>query len=302
MLKTRIAPTPSGFLHLGNAFSFLLTWLIARQQKGSIHLRIDDIDSDRVRPEYVQDIFDSLRWLGLDWDSEARSQVAQKPLYASYLARLLETEKGQMGVYACACSRKEIQTQARNGLYGQTCVAKNLPKTVGKDVGESYSLRLHIPDSAEVRLQDALQGTCLLKPAEIAGDLVIWRKNNEPAYQLASLVDDLQAGINFIVRGEDLWSSTAFQVYLAEALGEASFARSTFLHHALVCDSEGNKLSKSAGATSLRALREQASSPTEVYKRFAEHWHLPTSDSPTLQELLEACTSIVNKLDISKKN
>ncbi len=281
MLKTRIAPTPSGYLHIGNALSFLLTWLIARKQGGIIHLRIDDIDSERTRPEYVQDIIETLQWLGIDWDSQTLSQLPKTALYEAYLQRLTDSPAQ---LYPCYCTRKTIQTTTKHGIYAQTCLPLS-PKITLKD---EANLRLHIPESATIILHDKLKGMCTVKPAELAGDLVIWQKTNKPAYQLASVVDDLTEGINFIVRGEDLWVSSAFQGYLAEVLGENSFSNITFLHHKLILDEDGHKLSKSAGATSVRALRMQNASPTHFYSAFARFWQMQdVSETPTLQELLD---------------
>ncbi len=281
-LKTRLAPTPSGYLHLGNAFSFLLTWLIARRQGGTVHLRIDDMDSPRTRPEYVQDIYESLQWLGLDWDTEAGSQQGRQGHYLAYF----EQYKAHLAPYPCDCPRKKVQQNAKNGLYGQTC----LPKTASEIDLAQAAWRLHIPESAEIVLKDVFKGTCLLKPAQWAGDMVVWQKNNAPSYQFASIIDDMEAGINFIVRGEDLWSSTIFQLYIAQKMGLGGFLESTFLHHTLLKDEVGNKLSKSEGATSLRALRKEGILPTYVYQKFAEFWKIEVSTLPTLAELREHLT------------
>jgi len=283
MLKTRLAPTPSGYLHIGNAFSFLLAWLVARKQAGSVHLRIDDIDSDRVRDVYRQDALDMLGWLGLDWDTQSLSQIPKIAQYTTYLTRLKNLPAC---LYACKCSRKDIQENQKNGLYGQTC----LPLKVSLPA----NLRLHIPAEATVEFHDVLAGKQTIQPAELAGDLVVWRKNNAPAYQLASVVDDIKEGVNFIVRGKDLWKSTAFQYYLAKVLGEESFENICFLHHELVLDSSGDKLSKSAGSDSLHAFREQNGSPTEIYKQFAVFWNMQNiSQTPTLQELLDKFAAIL---------
>lgn len=279
-LKTRIAPTPSGFLHIGNAFSFLLTWLIARRQGGTVHLRIDDIDSDRVRPEYRQDIYDSLHWLGLDWDTEAPTQLGRQGEYSKYLQML----DGKL--YPCACSRKTIQTNTKQGLYGQTCLPQALTP-VAACLQAEFNYRLHVPTEVTIMLKDALKGNCVLKPAELAGDLIVWRKHHEPAYQLASVVDDIEAGINFIVRGEDLWSSTAFQLYIASLLGVSAFTDVTFLHHGLITDEAGKKLSKSDGATSLLDMREKGISKQYLYQRFAHFWEIDVSTLPTLSELMD---------------
>ena len=261
--KTRLAPTPSGLLHIGNAFSFALTAALAQKTGASILLRIDDMDRDRVQPEYVADIFDTLRFLDIPWqegptdvpDFEANfSQRHRLPLYEKALERLVATGL----VYACDCSRKQINEQ-HNGVYPGTCKHKNIPLDT-KDV----SWRIDTDGVMSIRvkqLHDEQFFTAL--PADVQ-HFVVRKKDGFPAYQLTSLVDDLHFGIDLIVRGEDLFASTLAQLFLADLLNERKFLDATFHHHGLLTDGD-RKLSKSAGDTAIRFLRNSGLTRGQVF-------------------------------------
>lgn len=266
--RLRYAPTPSGYLHIGNALNFRLNWLVARRNGGKILLRIDDMDAERKRPEYVADIFESLEWLGLDWDegpgciSELRSergghperssgiQVAdfeknwsqhrRLPLYVKVLEKLRDTGL----LYACRKSRRDLAPFG--GAYPPEFRQQNLS--------------LDEPDVA---------WRIITPPDFLLPDFVVRRRDGLPAYQVASLADDLHFGITHIVRGADLEASTAAQRFLAECLGEQDFLNIQFLHHPLLTDASGEKLSKSAGAASLRAMRQGGVEAEEVWQQVA---------------------------------
>ncbi len=289
-LKTRFAPTSSGYLHLGNAFSFVLTWLYARMHKGSIHLRIDDIDTQRTRPEYLEDIFESLEWLGLDWDSGAESpddflknhsQILHLDEYAQALGLLKQHAK----IYACDCSRKEIKEQAdANGQYDTHC----LHRAIGFQTSKT-ALRLHTPaQESTVRFWDMQKNdNYVLNLKEIMRDFVVWGKNKMPAYQLTSLVDDVRLGVNFVVRGEDLLPSTAAQVYMAGLVPAwQTFGKNVFLHHILLKNDHGNKLSKSEGAVALKHWRNSGKRRENLFLYFSKLLGLQQCTHPV--ELLEA--------------
>jgi glutamyl/glutaminyl-tRNA synthetase len=282
--RTRFAPTPSGYLHLGNAWSLALTWLLARSRGGSIHLRIDDLDAARLRGEYLADIFASLEWLGLDWDSGPRdpadflarhSQRLRLDRYRAALERLLEARAadGRSAVYACACSREQARTAGRaagtGGLYPGTCRGKGLdPHAPGTH------LRRRVGPEETVEVRDLAAGTLRLFPGREMGDFVLRQKNGDPAYQLASVVDDEDLGINLVVRGRDLLPSTGAQLILARRLGAAGFPAAEFLHHDLLVSGEGGeKLSKSGGgappgASILVSLREVPHARERLYGHF----------------------------------
>lgn len=248
--RTRIAPTPSGFLHLGNAYSFALTAAMARNAGASIFLRIDDLDQPRAKPEFVQDVFDTLQFLDIPWDEGPRnavefyiefSQLKRMDLYRKALQEL----KDGGHVFACSCTRTTDRADC-------TCREKNLSLD---EEGLAWRMRT-----------DALNEAV---PEEMQ-EFIVKKKDGFPAYQLTSLVDDCHFGIDFIVRGEDLRPSSAAQTFLAQKLGYTSFLHSTILHHPLLTDADKQKLSKSAGSTSIQFLRKQGKTREDVYNMIAQ--------------------------------
>jgi len=265
--KTRIAPTPSGFLHLGNVLSFVLTAALARQTGAKILLRIDDLDRERVKPEYVQDIFDTLNFLEIPWHEGPRnvaeyekdwSQIHRLALYRDALEKL----ERDGHVFACTCSRAQLQ--ASRNVYPGTCLDKGLPL----DTPES-NLRL-ITDDDEVWMKTYPGKSISTTLPDEMNDFVVWKKDGLPAYQLASVCDDIYFGVDLVVRGLDLWPSTLAQLQLAAKLGETGFGNITFYHHSLLMTAEGQKLSKSAGDTSVKFLRGQGKTPADIYTIIAD--------------------------------
>jgi glutamyl-tRNA synthetase len=237
--RTRYAPTPSGFLHRGNLYSFELTHRIARESGRQILLRIDDLDRERLRPEYVRDIFNSLKRASLDWDlgpataeefEDSYSQRHRLPLYE----KALELLRSKNAVYACACSR----SPSSGSLCRQNCAERSFDLDKAQHAwrfrtsGESEGLPLWSEGIAVYPWPEALK------------DPVVRRKDGLPAYHLASVVDDLFYDIDLIVRGMDLLESSLFHRVLARALGEPKFERIRFVHHPLILNAQGVKLSK----------------------------------------------------------
>jgi glutamyl-tRNA synthetase len=258
----RLAPTPSGYLHTGNAYAFLLAARLAEKSGTDLLLRIDDSDAERKRPEYIRDVFDSLKWLGINWtlgpkdemDFEARwSQRHRLLLYNSAIEKLIATGKA----FACSCSRRQLQERPCD------CSEKNIP--VDKP---DTALRLLVPPATQISFYDEQHGKTTVDLSAETGSFVIRRRDGIPAYQLISVIDDLHFGVDFIVRGNDLLASTAAQIFLAASLGEKDFAAIKFLHHPLITDESGNKLSKSEGASSLKAMRENGQSSRELIENF----------------------------------
>ena len=264
--RLRLAPTPSGFLHAGNALNFTLHWLAVRLQLGAkLLLRIDDLDADRKRPEYVADIFESLHWLGLDWD-EGPSDVAdfdahwsQTQRLSLYIKALVEIQNTGL-VYACAKSRRDLVPFG--GHYPPAFRDQNL------------SL-----DTPEVAWRASTP------PGFSLPDFIIRRRDGGPAYQLASVVDDLHFGVTHVIRGADLYPSTLAQQWLAQQLGWTDFQEIRFLHHPLLTDKWGEKLSKSAGATALRSLAAEER-PTFLFRQVAAWLDVPTEGIYTPDGLL----------------
>lgn len=269
--RTRIAPTPSGFLHLGNIFSFSLTAALARRSGASILLRIDDLDRERVFREYLEDIFDTLRFLGIPWDEgpanvhefeRSWSQHQRMELYVNALDRL----RADGAVFACVCSRAQLALPAAEGVYPGTCRERGLSLDEPR-----VSWRLRTSNELVLRVESMFgERVSGVLPREM-GDFAVRKKDGFPAYQLTSFMDDVNYGVDLVVRGEDLWPSTLAQLYLAEVLsaagmsGAAAFGEVRFVHHPLLRASDGEKLSKSAGATSIQYLRKQGYSPADIF-------------------------------------
>ncbi|MEW6594563.1 MAG: glutamate--tRNA ligase family protein [Thermodesulfobacteriota bacterium] len=283
-LRSRLAPTPSGYLHLGNAVNFLLTWLMVRAAGGTLKLRIDDADSDRTRPEYIEDIFSQLDWLGITWDEgpsgpedflRRHSQRLRQERYRAVLAELAS----QASLFPCGCSRKTIREYSPTGLYPGTCRGRNEPPE------GVYAIRIVIPPETVVQV-----GSKAVALGTLMGDFVLWRRDDQPAYQLASLVDDLDDCITCIVRGADLLASTAAQLHLAALLGPTGtpFRGIAFHHHPLIPGEGGRKLSKSDNALSLHAMREAGVTPALIYQATARVLNLNPYSIETLSDLLAA--------------
>ena len=240
MPLTRIAPTPSGFLHEGNRVNFRRTADLAREIGAAIALRIDDADAARYRREYAEDIFATLRSMGIDWtlgprdvdDFEAQwSQRAKTEYYRSQLQGALE--RG-MPAYACACSRNQQRGPAVAGCVGG-CRARGLSLA-----SESTALRVVVDPGTAVDVA----GQRVDLGAEM-GDFIVWRRDDLPAYQVVSVVEDRDLGVTHIVRGIDLLPSSAAQIHLATWFDATNISGAAFVHHELVTDASGAKLSKS---------------------------------------------------------
>jgi len=268
--KTRIAPTPSGFLHLGNALSFSLTSALAKLHGAKILLRIDDMDQARAEQAYIQDIFDTLNFLEIPWDDgphnaeefrDNYSQLHRLTLYSEAIEQLRDNGL----LFACTCSRKQLEKEAC------TCFNRKIPLDT-KDA----AWRLHTYNNRKLSIRDYNdQPVTVILPVEMQ-NFVVRKKDGFPAYQLTSVIDDLFFGVNLIIRGQDLWSSTLAQHELALALGKNQFQDITFYHHPLLTDELNQKLSKSAGATSVRYLRQNGKSPAQIYTMIAKMLGLDT--------------------------
>jgi glutamyl/glutaminyl-tRNA synthetase len=238
----RLAPTPSGHLHLGNVCAFGAAWLSIRASGGRLLLRLEDVDLGRARPEVVDGIRLDLRWLGLDWDEEVPPQS-----HRDY-ERWLEVLGG--ATYRCVCSRAQVR--AAGGVYPGTC------REAGHADG---AVRFRLPPG-EVDVVDRRFGHRHVDPGAF-GDPVLRRRDGVFAYNLAVVADDLLDGVTEVVRGADLLDYTAVQVRLWEALGGTP---PTWMHAPLILGPDGRKLSKSHGSTEVRALREAGWSPTDVWR------------------------------------
>ncbi|MCB2409781.1 glutamate--tRNA ligase family protein [Hymenobacter lucidus] len=287
---SRLAPTPSGYLHLGNAVNFILTWLIVRRVHGTLHLRIDDLDRARLRPAYLENIFRTIEWLGIDYDHGPSgpedfernfSQLYRLPEYQHFLREL-----GQVPdrLYACTCSRTEILARSPSGSYSGACRGRHL----SLDTPEA-AWRAHVPADTVVHFTDLWQGPLAIELTRELGDFVVRRKDGVPAYQIGSIVDDVQLGVTLLVRGVDLLPSTAAQRWLAAQVPEAApFLAARVLHHPLLPDASGNKLSKSQQQPLDRGIVAEAALPRPVYEAVARLLNLPPEAGRSLQALQAA--------------
>lgn len=237
MALTRYAPTPSGFLHAGNIANLERTAEVARAVSATIALRIDDADASRYRREYVDDIFRVLDERGLPWTVGPRDahdfeqHYSQRAKTEYYRAELLASG---LAVYACGCSRAAQRTAPTGGCQGG-CRDAGLAWAPGEN-----ALRVIVPLDTTI----AVAGHAVALDAEM-GDFVVWRRDDLPAYQWVSVVEDRDLGTTHIVRGADLLASSAAQVFLARGLGAINVIEAEYVHHDLVLDDDGHKLSKS---------------------------------------------------------
>jgi glutamyl-tRNA synthetase len=282
-VRTRFAPSPTGDLHLGGAWTALASWVVARRQPGGASLlRIEDLDPPRVVTGSEARIAEDLRWLGLDWDEEPVRQSARGALYEE----AIRTLAAQGLVYPCDCSRAEIARAAsaphggEEALYPGTCRARDPERTMRR----APSLRVRVPDGT-VAYDDGAMGRIEQDLARDVGDFVVKRGDGLFAYQLAVVVDDLATGITDVVRGADLVSSTPRQIWLARALGGAP---PRFTHVALVVGSDGSRLEKRTGGVTLRELRAAGVPAEHVLGELALGLGLAPSSAPTTARALAA--------------
>jgi glutamyl/glutaminyl-tRNA synthetase len=287
--RGRLAPSPTGLLHLGHARTFWVAQERARANNGTLVLRNEDIDSTRFKLEFVPQMLEDLRWFGFEWqegpDCPDQSgfgpynQSERRSFYAAALEKLRECGF----IYPCTCSRKDIRDAAsapnagddEGPIYPGTCRNKNLSTlnpvkgrgphgALRPQLSTRFSWRFRVPDGETVSFVDGNFGAQQFVAGKDFGDFVVWRHDDVPAYQLACVVDDAAMQITEVVRGADLLMSTARQILLYRALGLTPPA---FYHCALMLDEKGRRLAKRHDALSLRTLRERGETP-ELLRRF----------------------------------
>ncbi|MGF1582968.1 MAG: tRNA glutamyl-Q(34) synthetase GluQRS [Gemmataceae bacterium] len=254
MLVGRLAPSPTGAQHVGNARTYLITWLSVRSRGGQIRLRIEDIDSPRTKKGATEQIFEDFRWLGLDWDGEPVVQTQRRQLYNAALETLKTTEH----IYPCTCSRKDVEEAAsaphaghEGPVYPGTCA--NRMSADAYTLDKPYSWRFRLGEDPIIRFTDGYRGQVSIRWEDFGGDFVIWKNDGTPAYQLAVVVDDADMAITEAIRGDDLIPSTPRQLMLYRTLG---LTPPTFVHVPLVIGTDGRRLAKRHGDTRLSSLRE----------------------------------------------
>lgn len=266
---TRYAPTPSGYLHLGNLYSFILTAILAREKGLKIFLRIDDMDRARYRPEFLENIFEVLRYFDLPWDigptdkTDVEQQWAQQYRIQSY-THALEILRQQGFVYACSCTRSDQQKFGLESGCVKGCSDAELSLNV-----DGFNWRFRTPEEQQELVLATGERVIYPFPFKIK-DFVIRRRDGNPAYQLCSIIDDQQFKIGWVVRGMDLLDSSIAQIALSKALNNNTYAEVKHMHHPLLRSSDGSKLSKSDGADSLHALVNKGVSAAGILTLLAE--------------------------------
>ena len=252
---TRFAPSPTGYLHLGHVVNAIYVWGLARAAGGRVLLRIEDHDRIRSRPEFEASILEDLDWLGFAGDEGHQPVRRQSDNPAAYEQALAALGRAHH-VYNCDCSRKEIGGER----YLGRCRARGIAGS------SSCGVRVQIGDEAE-QFVDLRLGLITQVPAQQCGDILLRDRDGHWTYQFAATVDDMNQGVDLVIRGEDLLSSTGRQIALARMLGRQAPAR--FLHHPLIVKPGGEKLSKASGDTGVRELRRAGVSAPDVIGRAA---------------------------------
>lgn len=263
---SRFAPSPTGDLHLGHAYS---AWL-SRHLSDIWYLRFEDIDTSRCRPKFMTSIMEDLAWLGLKWDNEVRQQSAHFSDYAAALAKLQAREL----VYPCFCTRSEIM-QAQSAphshvaLYPGTCRHLSLSECERRmKEGQSYVSRLNTAHACEnaghLRFFDDNLGWVKAEPQQL-GDIVLSRKDTPSSYHLCVVHDDALQGITHVIRGEDLLTATHIHVLLQKLLG---YDTPVYIHHRLLLGPDGKRLAKRDKAETLRSLRLSGADPADIIRQF----------------------------------
>lgn len=267
----RLAPSPTGRLHLGHARTFWIAHQRTLAAGGKLLLRNDDLDTARCRHEFVDGFVEDLQWLGLSWQPPILTQSVRQPIYQEALIQL----HAQGLVYPCDRSRKEVASAAasaphENGLNDEPIYPREWrpqPADVPTDITAHFdrNWRFRVPDETTISFHDGAMGPQWATAGRDFGDFLVWRKDGWPSYQLACAVDDGLMGITEVVRGADLVKSTFRQLLLLRALG---YNRPDYYHAPLMTDKHGERLAKRTDSLSLQHLRESGYSPRDLIARF----------------------------------
>lgn len=292
--RGRLAPSPTGYLHVGHARTFWTAYQRARAAAGALVMRMEDLDPDRSRTAYADSALEDLRWLGIRWHEgpdkggpfAPYQQSRRRAIYLAAWRKLLH--RGYL--FACRCSRKDLQAalgaphevsttaspvalgnldpQDDEPIYPGTCRSNlgHVPQLPGPTASEieqpeDYNWRFRVPDGEVIEFNDLNLGPQRFVAGRDFGDFVVWRRDGVPSYQLACVADDSAMGITEVVRGADLLKSTARQILLNRALGISDPA---WFHCRLVVDHNGNRLAKRHDALSLRAMRQRGLTPMNI--------------------------------------
>ena len=303
--RLRLAPSPTGLLHIGTARTALFNWLYARKINGKFLIRIEDTDIVRSKSEYTTNILNGLNWLGLNWDEEPINQSKRVSVHKNYIKRLLESG----AAYRCFTSESEIldlrEKQKESGLppkhdnRHRNLTRKEIKEFISQ--GKSSVIRFKIDEETEIKWEDQIRGEIKWQGKDLGGDLVLSRRAlgdeiGNPLYNLAVVVDDNFMNITHVVRGEDHISNTAKQILIYKAL---NFKLPIFSHTPLILNSEGKKLSKRDSVTSIDEFKEMGYLPEALanYMAFLG-WSIKSSESEILS--LSEISKVFNLSDVNK--
>lgn len=288
----RLAPSPTGAQHIGNARTFLIAWLFVRSHQGEMILRIEDLDTPRTKAWATQQAVEDLQWLGIDWDRQAPLQSTRTSNYF----HILENLKQRQLVYPCTCSRTQIEACSSapheslldGMIYSGKCSNRTAEDAQKLDAqGQSYAWRFRLAQG-DCQWTDDFLGHQKINPKEQLGDFIVARNYGPPAYQLAVTMDDHDQDINHVLRGDDLVYSTYRQLAIYQAM---SWTPPGWLHVPLVVGLDGKRLAKRHGDTRLSSCRELGIRAEVILGWIAKSIGLTCEDSPiTCKELLQiAC-------------
>src|SRR5512137_1079971 len=283
-VRTRFAPSPTGFLHIGGARTALFAWLYARHYDGQFILRIEDTDQLRSTEESTRAILDAMTWLGLDWDEGPFFQAQRVDMHREMVRKLLDEGKA----YYCVCAPKELEEKRKRALaegrkpkYDGTCRDKNLPKTA------NAAVRFRCPHTGVTIVNDLVKGIITFNNEEL-DDLIIERRDGYPTYNFAVVVDDAEMEITHVIRGDDHVNNTPRQILLYEALG---YEVPQFGHVSMIMGSDKTRLSKRHGATSVMAYKEMGYLPEALVNYLVRlGWSYGDQEIFSLDELIRFFT------------
>lgn len=281
-IKTRFAPSPTGYLHIGGARTALFNWLFARHHGGKFVLRIEDTDVERSTQESVDAILDGMGWMGLDWDEGPYYQSQRGNIYREHIDRLIQKRKA----YRCYCSPEELATKREQALkagkkpkYDGTC--RDLEEA---PAGRDFTIRFRAPQEGVTTVNDMIKGKVSFENTEL-DDLIIARSDGSPTYNFVVVVDDATMGISHIIRGDDHLNNTPRQLLLYEALG---YKPPVFGHVPLILGEDKKRLSKRHGATSVMAYKEMGYLPHALVNYLARlGWSHGDQEIFSMDELIE---------------
>lgn len=287
-MRTRFAPSPTGDLHVGGAWTAIASWALARAAGGRTVLRVEDIDTPRVAPESAGRILEDLTWLGLDWDEGPAAGGLYAPYTQSERTAIYDAKLAGLAAagltYPCDCSRAEISRVAsaphagEEVVYPGTC--RDAPQ--GREMKRAPAIRLRVPDGSMVAFDDQVRGRTEQHVDMIVGDFVLRRGDGVYAYQLVVAVDDALMRISHVVRADDLLASTARQILLMRLLGTAPEHVPSYAHVPMVVAATGDRLAKRVGSTTIRALAARGLGATEIVGHLAHGLGLVAGEARAL--------------------